>query len=1154
MAEESRQRSVLWDRYERPKGRAHLTGLQAVVRLLLDQVRNDERAGRVVAALLSGGLGRPMDRLVRELEGLAPLLDAGRVRYVASPDPAFAAGAIAGSQALDLFPLPRVDGVLGAWFGSGSDLEAALGVVRRANHQGLSRYGGAIAIVADDPLGDFGDLATSSEWALAHASVPVFVPADPGEILSLGRHAFEASRFAGTWVALRLSSDVVAGGSIETLDRSGSEPQLPKLELGGRLFQKRLEPSRHRAALRRAERELVYERMQAVTRYAELNGLNPIEHRHARDTLGIVAAGSLYRELTSALGVLGLEAKLLGQLGIRILRLQLIYPCPRDRIREFADGVGQLIVVDERRGFLEQQVRSALDGLRDAPRVLGQLDARGAPWLSRHERITAGTLALDLAGFLAREARTVESCEAVRTCLIDLEHASRDRVERVIRTLSRRDPETRVRRLDEVAELLAREDFGPLPAQTPGAHIASTPEAPEAELEDWEKLSIPGDLSEAGPGSAWIGLAPFLRVSRRVVELDPKLDWERCLRSVRRAVEAESDLIFVVREAKLRSGATCVHTSWHPSPVERVRDLLRTRVERVAGVSADLTLLSLAERDPRVEVLLPGAEAELWRRLLQHSGVSIWIDDPGAERRTARPGVPTWAIPPKGVESDWAQLFEFDGEWIESSARGELSKVQLCDPSDGGVREQMRAERGVHVLVAGVQARVLLGLLVRAAEIQGLFARDVETPERRDAGTPLSAHCVLARSPICGSPRGVGMDGVDLLLALDDQLWPEVFDRSLLSSSSTRAILHASSDATAWTNAPLVSGGSRRVTPEEIRQAWSSRVRETSSASAEALARSVLGDGALAPLILLGMALQQGCLPFSVASLECAIRDLATDVESDLLALRLGRCVVASPVRVEAWLAEGSKVPVAGSASLSDLERPLGASWKQLRATCQQFEDGRALDSLLERIEQVTLDLADYQSPRYAESFVALIDRWLRAELNSGVKLRPNLAQRVVGVLYRCMAYRDGYESARVRLRGRYRRWLTARTRHLHLRHVFRLGHGGQLNWSCSSGWADAVLRLLHLARILRGTVLDPMQLLGAPSCRRRARDFTRQCVERLAAGLKLDRVSEARRMLSGLERMLRSSEEGEATCAEFSALQQQIEKDLEAALAPPRS
>ena len=152
----------------------------------------------------------------------------------------------------------------------------------------------------------------------------------------------------------------------------------------------------------RIEEEILYARLEAVTRYAAENGLNPIPIRHDRDQVGIVSSGRLYRELRTALELLDLGPRDLERLGIRVMQIQLLYPLETQSLRRFSDGLDEIIVLDERRGFLEDQLRAALFNSIDRPMVLGQRDEANRPWLARHAEISAETVALDLAEHLAR--------------------------------------------------------------------------------------------------------------------------------------------------------------------------------------------------------------------------------------------------------------------------------------------------------------------------------------------------------------------------------------------------------------------------------------------------------------------------------------------------------------------------------------------------------------------------------------------------------------------------------------------------------------------------------------------------------------------------------------------------------------------------------
>src|SRR5262249_43885634 len=253
--------------------RVHLTGLQALVRLVLEQLRRDERAGRRVGALFSGYPGSPLAGFDGLLRSLAPLLDRHGVRFVPGLNEELAATAVAGTQLLEVFPHDSWDGALGVFFAKAPGLDRALDALRHASFCGAARLGGALAVVGDDPFCKSSSLPSHSEHAFAHAFVPLFAPSDPADVLRLGLAAFALSRYAGLWAGMRVVADVADAGQVFELPERDPELVLPQFEFAAAPFAPRFDTALLPPNVLRIEQELVFGRMEAVRRFAAANAL-----------------------------------------------------------------------------------------------------------------------------------------------------------------------------------------------------------------------------------------------------------------------------------------------------------------------------------------------------------------------------------------------------------------------------------------------------------------------------------------------------------------------------------------------------------------------------------------------------------------------------------------------------------------------------------------------------------------------------------------------------------------------------------------------------------------------------------------------------------------------------------------------------------------
>jgi indolepyruvate ferredoxin oxidoreductase len=1126
MAEVSALTSPLWDRYLRAEGRVHLTGLEALVRIGLDQVRRDRAAGHCVGAFYSGYPGSPLAGLDQLLGSLHPLLEPEHVRFVPGLNEELAASAVAGTQMLDLFPHARYDGVVGLWFGKAPGLDRALDAIRHANYQGISRLGGALALVGDDPACKSSTLPSHSEVALAHAQVPVLYPSDAREIVELGRHAFALSRYAGTWVALKIVADVADGGAIFELPRE-SAPELPKLEIGGRTFQKRLDPRLLPPAVHRIEEELFYERLEAVRRYAEANGLNPIERRHRKDRIGLVSSGRLYRELATALELLGLRDADLERLGIRLMRMQLLYPLETRRLREFAQGLDEILVVDERRGFLEEQLRAALFNEIDRPRVLGQRDARGAPWLARHHEITAETLALDLAPHL------VELLGA--------------------RELSARAERLRaLRESDSPLRVLSRQ-----PHFCSGCPHSTSTQVPEGARAGGgigcHTLALNMDRSVefvgamGSEGAHWIGLSPYTETPHLFQNLGDGTYCHSARLAVRAAVEAGVSLTY-----KLLYNGSIAMTGGQQAvgmkPVSEIaRDLLRDGVTRIVAVSRDPALVALAERDARVAIVEREEYGGAMRELAGVQGVTCLLYDqlcanqkqklekrgtlePARERILIDQDVcegcgdcgkktsclSLWPVEtPLGrktrlhtasctddracLAGDCPAFVSAELPAADPGARAELIGLALPEPACAPLGEG-RFE--VHFVGIGSTGVVTVdALVVRAAEIEGLYAQHLDQTGLSQRGGKVVSHCILSRRPLGGSPR-VSAGAADAFFALDPLGASGPGELALLDRERSRVVLHDTLPPTApmVANPTLTAPGVGAIAAE-----LAARALSLDQLRAEDLAQAVLGRTLGANVVMLGAALQLGMLPLPLAAVECAIRDRGIAVEGNLLALRLGRAAVAAPEHAARWLADLHPPSIGEGGDPERAAALLGEAWSGLARALDASPASEAREGLRRLAAALAVDLVAYQNARYAERYLERLARVARAESASGAA-GLELSRAVARELYRALAYKDEYEVARLLLRGPFRRWLDRRSggrarvqHHLHppllralgLRRKLRLGRGTELLFAG-----------LHALRGLRGTPLDPFGYLEERAAERAFLAWYEGVVDRLVAGL----------------------------------------------------
>jgi indolepyruvate ferredoxin oxidoreductase len=372
----------LEDRYAMASGRAHTTGLGALVRGVVDALRDDRAAGRRSAGFVSGYQGSPLGAVDQEVRRAAGLAQDVELRFRAGVNEELGATAVWGTQLLAGRPGARVDGVLGVWFGKAPGLDRAADAIRHGNLIGTDPAGGVVALVGDDPAAKSSTLPSASEPTLAALQVPVLYPGDVQEAVDLVRHAAALSRLCGLWAAVKVVTAVADAHGTVRLAPERVRPVRPERAWPADA------PYRHRPSARilpptnlELERSLVEVRLPLAVDYLRANGLNVVHGcADERAEIGIVAAGRTWHELVQALHDVGLDEHRLAAAGVRLLQVRAPWPADVEGLRAFAGGLDEVLVVEEKSPFLEPQLRDALYGRPGAPRrIVGARDHDGTP-------------------------------------------------------------------------------------------------------------------------------------------------------------------------------------------------------------------------------------------------------------------------------------------------------------------------------------------------------------------------------------------------------------------------------------------------------------------------------------------------------------------------------------------------------------------------------------------------------------------------------------------------------------------------------------------------------------------------------------------------------------------------------------------------------
>jgi indolepyruvate ferredoxin oxidoreductase len=1123
-------------KYRLEEGRVFMSGVQALVRLPLDQHRADRRRGLNTATLISGYRGSPLGGLDQTVERHRDLLAEHQVVFISGVNEDLGATAVLGSQMAHLYGGARYDGVLGMWYGKAPGVDRSGDILRHANFAGVGRNGGVLALAGDDPQAKSSTLPTHSEVAFYDFQMPVLFPGSVQDVLDLGRLGFELSRYSRLWAAFKVVTDVADAIGTAEVHPDRVEVIDPGFVYEGRPWEPRLLPGLLPPYTLDAEREIVYGRLEAARAFAAANGINRITLDTPGAWLGIASAGKTYYDLRQALTDLGLDDAALRRHGIRLLKLGMLYPLERGIVREFARGLEELLVVEEKRGFIELLLREALYDLPDRPRIVGKRDESGQILVQADGELDADAVARVVARRLDRRV----ALDSVRARVAVIE-AARERP--ISLTLARPPffcsgcPHNRSTVVPE----------GSLAAAGIGCHGLALNMG----------RSVIGITQMGGEGAQWVGLAPFVDVPHLFQQLGDGTLFHSGSLAIRQAVAAGTHLTFKI----LYNSAVAMTGGQDAAGAVPVPDL--TRQLDAEGVRRILVLTDEPDKYPEGARWAPGVEVwhrdrldEAQRILRDTPGVSALIYDQrcAAEKRRLRKrgklpdpamrvvinelvcegcgdcGVQSNCLSVQPVETEFGrktQIHQSSCNKDYSCLRGDCPSFLTVVPA-GGPRPRARKRYTVDRELPEPELRVrrtaslfLMGIggtgvvtvnqiLGTAALLDGKHVAGLDQTGLSQKGGPVVSHLRIGET--AGDLSGkVGVADTDLYLGFD-----------LLVATAAPNLLRARPDLTIAvvsttqvpTGAMVASTDVAFPDPGGLLSAVNrvSRKDENVFVDALGLGEALFGDHMAANLILLGASYQAGAIPVRAAAIEEAIRINAVQVEMNTQAFRVGRLLVADP----AWIRTVERTRV-GAVTLKG----------ELTAEARTLVDSVGGEGELRRLLEVRVpELIAYQDVAYARRYVDFIRRVAEAE-RAVAPGEARLTQAVARHLYKLMAYKDEYEVARLHLRPEVRTSIHAEMGEATVRYQLHppLLRALGLQRKLSLGtWIEGPFRLLVSMRRLRGTLLDPFGYARVRRVERALVGEYRAMVERAVRDLTPDTHDRAVRV-AGLPDLIRGYE-----------------------------
>jgi indolepyruvate ferredoxin oxidoreductase len=1110
---------TLDDKYTLDTGRAFMSGIQALVRLPMLQRRRDAMAGLNTAGFVSGYRGSPLGGYDQALWAAKKHLAAQNIVFQPGVNEELAATAVWGTQQLDLYPQAnRFDGVFGIWYGKGPGVDRCADVFKHANLAGTSRHGGVICVAGDDHIAKSSTAAHQSDHIFKACGLPVFFPSSVQEILDMGLHAFAMGRFAGVWTGMKTIQEVVESSASVQVDPDRVDIVLPEdfvMPEGG------VHIRWPDTALDQEARLMDY-KWYAALAYVRANRLNHnvIDSPNAR--FGIIASGKAFNDTRQALHDLGLDDDACRALGIRLHKVNVVWPLEATITRSFASGLQEILVVEEKRQVIEYQLKEELYNWRPdvRPNVLGKFDEPdgdysggewsmpnpGENWLLRAKAdLTPAIIAKAIAKRLTKLGvpRDVQARMDERVAIITA-------AERSVQALDARSSER-------------------VPWFCSGCPHNTSTQVPEGSramagigchyMAIWMDRSTMTYSQMGGEGVAWVGQAPFITDAHVFANLGDGTYFHSGLLAIRQAVTAGVNITYKIlfNDAVAMTGGQPIEGTMRVP--EMTRELEAEGVRRIVVVTDE------PHKYHGVKTLAPGVTVhhrdeldDVQRRLRATEGCTVLIYDQTCateKRRRRKRG--TLETPNKtvlinelvcegcgdcSVKSNCLSVEPVETEFgrkrriNQNTCNKDFSCVNGFCPSFVTVEGKLRkpagekrldplaqppvphpelpsAEEPWGIVVAGVGGTgvITIGqLLGMAAHIEGKGVITQDAAGLAQKGGATWSHIQIADRPEAIRTTKVGTAKADLVIGCDPIVTANAATLAVMRDGHTFVALNTHGAPTA----AFVHHADWQFPSAQCDAAITRAVGAANIGrfDAEHLATQLLGDSIYTNPMILGFAWQRGKVPLTHAAIMRAIDLNGVQPERNKAAFEWGR------------------------RAAHDL-----ASVLALTTTAQviQFARKPPLDELVERRAAF---LADYQDAAYARKYREFVDKVRAAE---APLCSTRLTEAVARSLFKLMAYKDEYEVARLHAGTGFDEKIAAQfdgdfkvTYHLAPPLLAKRNSRGEPVKRAFGPWMRHAFGVLARLKGLRGTPLD---VFGRTAERRAERqlivDF-RACIDEL--------------------------------------------------------
>jgi indolepyruvate ferredoxin oxidoreductase len=1010
------------DKYTLESGKVFLTGSQALVRLPIMQRQRDVLAGLNTAGFISGYRGSPLGMYDLQLWNAKKHLEANHIHFEPGVNEDLAATSVWGSQQVNLLEGAKYDGVFGIWYGKGPGVDRSGDAMKHGSYSGSSQFGGVLCFAGDDHGAKSSTIAHQSEHAFLHFSMPVFNPATVQDYLDFGLHGFAMSRYSGCWVGFICVTDTVESSASCYVDPARVQIKLPENgPAAGSLS------SAFGVWPMVAEKRQFQQRLVAAQAYVRANGLDKVMLGGNNKKIGIVTTGKAYLDLRDALEELGIDDARAEQLGIAVYKVAMTWPIEPEGLREFAAGCDELLVIEEKRSFMEDQIATLLFNLPDAQRpvLVGKLDEMGAPLVPSEGELDAETVAKIIGQRLLKRIadEQIETYLKPNACGV-IAVSSATNLMRIPSFCSGCPHNTSTKVPD-----------GSIAMGGIGCHgmVVWLPERKTQAL-----------FQMGGEGAPWIGQAPFTDMPHIFQNLGDGTYFHSGLLAIRATVAAKVNITYKI----LLNGAIAMtggqpiegsHLEGEITAPEVINQVISEGVKKAVVVSDDIDKHDRSKFPPHTEFRHRDELDAVQRELREMVGTTVIVYDQtcATEKRRLRKrgkypdpdkrifinelvcegcgdcSVQSNCIAIEPVETEFGRKRRIN----QSSCNKDFSCIKGMCPSfvtvhhgqprkmkKGSASAALEAElfaqlpqpvlptlsQPVNILITGIGGTgvVTIGALLGMAthlEGKGISCLDVVGLSQKNG--PVTSHIRIGQTPEDLHSVRIATQRADLILGCDIVVTAGLDAMSKIQNGRTSLVVNSfvapTSEFAANPNLDLSSS---------TMEAAIKKVAGDDRAfviPASQLATALFGDAIASNLFQVGFAWQKGLIPLSLESIMKAIEMNGVSVDMNRRTFQWGRMAA------------------------HDMEKVLEAARPQMLGSLEKKEQ-----TLQELIDSRVQHLTDYQDAKYAAQYRTLVDKVIAAEKKLGDS--DALAKAVAFYYSKLMSYKDEYEVGRLYTSGEF--------------------------------------------------------------------------------------------------------------------------------------